>query len=72
MQIYLRSPPEERTDRLRLGRHVPNGSARRENQALQPPAGRGRGRVGGTRLAIVDDVVASSSQTGQSQTIDPT
>ena len=27
---------------------------------------------GGTRLAIVDDVGASSSQTGPSQTVDPT
>jgi len=36
----------ERTERLRLGRLVTISSARREKQALQPPEGRGRGRVG--------------------------
>ena len=43
---------QERTDRLRSGRHAPTSSARREKQALHPPAG--RGRVVATRLATVD------------------
>ena len=48
-------------------------SAQREKQAIVPPlVGRGRRRVGGTRLARVDVVGASSSQTGLSQTVDPT
>jgi len=41
---------QERIDRLRLGRPVPTSSARREKQALQPPDGRGRGRVGARDL----------------------
>jgi len=45
---------QERTDRLRLGRLAPTSSACREKQALHPPVGRGRGRVGATRLATVD------------------
>ena len=63
---------QERTDRLRLGRHAPTSSARRKKQALQPPDGRGRGRVGGTRLARVEVAGGSTSQTGASQTVDPT
>jgi len=49
----LPEPPQDRTDRLRLGRPAPTSSARRKKQALQPPMV-GRGRGGGTRLAIVD------------------
>jgi len=45
---------QERNDRFRVGRRAPTGSARREKQALHPPASRGRGRVGATRLATVD------------------
>jgi len=42
-------------------------SALRKKDAVHPPlAGRGRGRVGGTRLARVDAASASSSQTGPS------
>jgi len=46
----------DRTDKLRLGRPAPTSSARREKQAQQAPDGRGRGRVrvGGTRLGVVD------------------
>ena len=62
----------ERTDRLRLGRSAPTGSARREKQAQQPPDDRGRGRVGGTRLGVVDTAGGSTSQTGQSHTMDST
>jgi len=57
-------PPEEKSDILRLGRSTPTSSARREKQALHPPMagrGQGRGRLGGTRLARVDDAGASSS-----------
>jgi len=66
-------PPEERSDRLRLGRPALTSSARREKQALRPPMdGRGKGRLGGTGLSRVDVAGASSSQTGLSQTVDPT
>jgi len=61
---------QERLDRLRLGRIAPTSSACREKQALQPPDG--RGRVGDTRLGIVDAAGGSTSQTGLSQTVDPT
>jgi hypothetical protein len=66
-------PPQDRTDRLRLGRPAPTSSARREKQALRPPMA-GRGRGGGTRLARDGDDAAggSTSQTGPSQTMDPT
>jgi len=57
---------QKRTNRLRLGRSAPTSSARREKQALHPPAGRGRGRVGATRLATVDAAGGSTSQTGPS------
>jgi len=63
---------QERLDRLRLGRLAPTSSARREKQALQPSDGRGRGRVGGTRLATVDAARGSTSQTGPFQIVDPT
>jgi len=63
--------PQDRTDRLRLGRPAPTSSARREKQVLHPPMV-GRGRVGGTRLATVDVVGGSTPQTGPSQTVDPT
>jgi len=56
----------ERTDGLGLGRPAPTGSARREKQALHPPAG--RGRVGGTRFSTAG---GSTSQTGPSQIVDP-
>jgi len=62
----------ERTDRLRLWRPAPTGSAWREKQALHPLDGRGRGRVGGTTLARVDAAGGSTSQTGPSQTMDLT
>jgi len=66
-------PPQDRTDRLRLGRHAPTSNARREKQAIHPHmAGRGRGRVGGTRLVVVDATRGSMSYTGPSQTVDPT
>jgi len=66
-------PPDVTSDRLRLGRPTSTSSARREKEAVHPPlAGRGRGRVGGMRLARVDVVGASSSQTGPSQTVDRT
>ena len=61
----------ERTDRLRSGRHAPTSSARREKQALHPPAGRGRGRVRATRLATADAAGGSTSQTGPNQIVDP-
>jgi len=57
---------QERTDRLRAGRPAPTRSAWREKQALHPSAGRGQGRVGGMRFAIVDDAGGSTSQTGPS------
>jgi len=63
---------QERTDRLRFGRPAPTSSACREKQVLQLPDGRGRGRLGGTRLARVDAAGGSTSQTGPSQTVDPT
>jgi len=63
---------QERPDRLTLGRLAPTSSERREKQALQPPDGRGRGRVGGTGLATVDVAGGSTSQTGPSQIVDPT
>ena len=62
---------QERTDRLRLGRPAPTSSARKEKQALHPPAGRGRGRVGATRLATLDAAGRSMSHTGPSQIVDP-
>ena len=67
-------PPEVTSDRFRLERvQSSTSSARREEDALLPPlAGRGRGRLGGTRLGRVDVVGGSSSQTGQSLTVDPT
>jgi len=61
--------PEERTDRLRLGRPTSTNSARREKQAVRPPL-TGRG-VGGNRLGRVDAAGGSSSQTGPSQTMVP-
>jgi hypothetical protein len=64
-------PPEDRTDILRLGRPAPNSSARREKQALRPPMA-DRGRGGGTRLGRDDVARGSTSQTGLSQTVDPT
>ena len=64
-------PPQDRSDRFRAGRSAPTGSLRREKQALRPPM-TGRWRGGGTRLARVDDAGGSSSQTGLSQTLDPT
>ena len=45
---------QERPNSFRAGRRAPTGSARREKQALQPLAGRGRGRLGATSLATVD------------------
>jgi len=60
-----------RGNSFRAGRRAPTGSARREKQALHPPAGRGRGRVGATRLATVDVAGGSTSQTGPSQIVDP-
>ena len=68
-------PPQDRSDRLKAGRHAPTSSAQREKQALHPPMagrGRGRGRLRGIGLARVDAAGASSSQTGLSQTVDPT
>jgi len=62
----------ERTDILRLGRSAPTSSARREKQTLHPSDGRGRGRVGGTRLGTIDIAGGSTSQTSPSQTMDPT
>ena len=61
------------TDRFRAGRPAPTGSLRREKDALRPPHGRGRGRrrVGDTRLASVDAAGGSTSQTGPSQITDP-
>jgi len=54
-------PPEEKTDRLRLGRvQSSTSSARGEKEAARPPLV-GRGRGGGTRLARVDVVGVSSS-----------
>jgi len=65
-------PPEETIDRLRLGRvQSSTSSARREKEAARPPLD-GRGRGGGTRLGRVDVAGGSSSQTGPSQTVDPT
>ena len=64
--------PEERTDRLRLGRvQSSTSSARREKEASRPPLA-GRGKGGGTRLGRVDVAEGSSSQTGPSQTVDST
>ena len=74
MQICLRGRLR-RSDRLRLGRPASTSSAQREKQALHPPMagrGRGRGRLRGIGLARVDAAGASSSQTGLSQTVDPT
>jgi len=59
------------SDRLRLGRPAPTSNARREKQAQQALEGRGRARVGGTRLADVDTAGGSTSQAGPSQTMDP-
>ena len=67
----LPEPPQDRSDRFRAARTVPTGSLRREKQALRPPM-TGRGRGGGTGLAIVDAAGGSSSQMGLSQTLDPT
>jgi len=64
-------PPQDRTDKLRAGRPAPTDSLRREKQALRPPM-TGRGIGGGTRLARVEVVGGSSSQTGLFQTVDPT
>ena len=62
----------QRPDKLRIRRQQNStSSARREKQAVHPPLA-GRGRRGGTRLAGVDATGASSSQTGQSQMVDPT
>ena len=58
-------PPQDRSDRLRAGRHAPTSSAQREKQALRPPMA-GRGRGGGTGLAKVDAAGGSTSQTGPS------
>jgi len=55
--------PEDRPDR--------SSSARREKQALRLPLA-GRGRGGDMRLGRVDAARGSSSQTGPSQTVDPT
>ena len=63
---------QERNDSFRAGRCAPTGSARREKDALRPPPGRGRRRVGGTRLRTVNTVGGSTSQTGPSQTMDLT
>jgi len=52
---------QERTDRFKAGRPSPAGSLRREKDALRPPPGRGRGRVGGTRLSTVDTAGGSTS-----------
>jgi len=60
------------SDRLRLGRPAPTSSARREKQAQHDMEGRGRARVGGSRFADVDTAGGSTSQTGPSQTMDPT
>jgi len=46
-------PPQDRSDRFRVGRPAPTGSLRREKQALRPPMA-GRGRGGRTRLGRVD------------------
>ena len=54
---------QERNDSFRAERRAPTGSAWREKQALHPPIGRGRGRVGATRLATVDAAGGSTSHT---------
>jgi len=54
---------QERNDKLRLERPAPTSSARRKKQALHLSAGRGRGRVGATRLATVDAAGGSTSHT---------
>lgn len=64
-------PSQDRSDRLRAGRMAPTGSARREKEALHPPMA-GRGRGGGTRLGRLDVAWGLTSQTGPSQTVDPT
>jgi len=64
-------PPQDRSDRLRVGRIAPTGSARREKEASRPPMV-GRGRGGGTRIARVDTAGGSSTHTSPSQTVDPT
>jgi len=61
---------QERNDSFRAGRRAPTSSARKEKQALHPPADRGRGRVGATRLATVDATGGSTSQTAPSQIMD--
>jgi len=71
MSQRLPEPLQDRSDRFRAGRPSPTGSFRREKEALHPPM-TGRGRGGGTRLGRVDVVGGSSSQTGLSQTLDPT
>jgi len=49
----LPEPPQDRSDRFRVGRPAPTGSLLREKQALRPPmAGRGRGE--GTRLGKIN------------------
>jgi len=67
----LPEPPQDRSDRFRAGKPAPTGSLRREKQALHPPMV-GRGRGGGTIFGRVDTVGGSTSQTGPSQTVDPT
>ena len=64
-------PPQDRSDRLRASRPAPTGSVRMEKQALRPPMA-GRGRGGGMRLDKVDADGGSTSQTGPSETVDPT
>ena len=61
---------QDKTDRLRLGRPAPIGSAWREKQALQPPVD--RRRVGGTRLGTINVAGGSTSQTSPSRIVDPT
>jgi len=63
---------EQENDSFRAGRCAPTDSARREKDVLRPPPGRGQRRVGGTRLRTVDTAGGSTSQTGPSQTMDPT
>jgi len=72
-QILSEQPelPQDKTDRLRAGRIAPTRSARREKEASRPPMA-GRGRGGGTIIARVDVAGGSTSQTGPSQTMDPT
>jgi len=57
---------QETNESFMAGRRAPTGSMRREKATLHPPTGRGRGRVGVSRLATVDVAGGSTSQTGPS------